>query len=535
MALKSLPIGKQTFTNISTGNSLYVDKTEHLYKLINECGRYFLSRPRRFGKSVTCSTLATIFEGRNELFRDLWIGTSDYKWETYPVVYLDFSELSYDTPQDLRGSLHEELDRIAHNHDVAVDSSFFKTKLKNLIIKLHEKYGPVVVIIDEYDKPIVEHIDNLDVAEKMQTILRGLYGAFKGTSLDKHLHFLFITGVSKFSKVSLFSEVNNLDDITTKPIAAALVGYTEAEVDKYLHEHIQAFAEKRQESYQSTRELLRAWYNGYQFSDDQAIKVYNPFSLHNCLSSNRLRNYWFASGTTNFLIKIIKKNAIAFKNFVSQDSWILSAAGMESFSPEVYHKKILPLLLQTGYLTIKSYDAIEDNYTLDYPDREVRESMTKQIMEYVADIPTETLGKIIARFIRALAADNIDEYCATLRDYLKLIPHNIIASREKFFQATFVGTALIVDPRAVVSEVATDRGYVDIVLHGATKTFIMEFKFDKTPKLAMEQILEKKYYEKYVIMGEQVTLVGINFDLDKKGVEVAWITAAPPLLRQEAS
>jgi hypothetical protein len=520
--LKSLPIGVSTFESIIISNALYVDKTQQIYQLLKPNSRYFLSRPRRFGKSLTCSTLATIFEGRKELFEDLWIGSSDYTWDKHPIIYLDFSELTYDTPKDLRESLHEELDHIAKAYDITITSKFLKTKLKNLIIQLNEKYGSVAVIIDEYDKPITEHIDNIDKAEEMRTILRGLYGAFKGKSLDRHLHFLFITGVSKFSKVSLFSEVNNLDDITVDERFATIVGYTQQDVESSLKDYITLLAEKEQSSYEQTLAKLKKWYNGFCFSKSNS-NVYNPISMHKCLDSKDFSNYWFATGTPNFLIKIFKKNHDTVKQFVAQDTWEIAESEMEAFAPEVYYKKIILLLLQTGYLTIKKYDAVARTYELDYANYEVRFSMTEQIMEYVAHLPQVTLGKFMARFIRALQADDINEYCTTFRDYLKLIPHNIIVDREKFFQATFYGTALLIDANAVVSEVATDRGFVDIVLHGTNKIFVMEFKKDKTPEAALQQIITKKYYEKYVIEGKQIALVGINFDLEVDGVDVAWV------------
>jgi hypothetical protein len=523
MKLKKLQVGDQSFAEMVNAGCMYIDKTKEVYELVKEPrGRYFLSRPRRFGKSLTCSTLSAIFEGRKELFNTLWIGTSDYSWEKHPIIHIDFSELTYDTPKDLRESLHEELDQIASTYGITSNSKFLKTKLKNLIVKLNEKHGSTAVIIDEYDKPITEHIDKPKLAEQMQTILRSFYGTFKGKSLDKHLHFLFITGVSKFSKVSLFSEVNNLKDITLDARFATIVGYTQQEIELYFTDYIKRLAESEQISYEQMLIKLKTWYNGFCFSPDgKQSKVYNPVSLHNCFDSQRFSNYWFATGTPSFLIKIFKKNYNAVKQFVTQDAWEIVESEMEAFAPEVYYKKIMLLLLQTGYLTINKYIPFARIYELDYANYEVRLSMTEQIMEYVAHLPRITLSKFIVRFAQALQADDINEYCTAFREYLKLIPHNIIVDREKFFQSTFFGTAMLVDANAIVSEVATDRGFVDIVLHGTHITFVMEFKKDKTPEEAMRQILEKKYYEKYLIQGKQVTLVGINFDVED-GIEVAW-------------
>jgi hypothetical protein len=525
--LKSLPIGVSTFESIITSNALYVDKTQQIYQLLKPNSRYFLSRPRRFGKSLTCSTLATIFEGRRELFKDLWIGQSNYTWEKHPVVRFDFSRISHQNRESLILGLHSALDNRAQTDEITLSEKQLKEKFAELIKKLAHKHGRVVVIIDEYDKPITDLIDSPEQAELVRAELRNFYGTLKGEDVDAVLHFLFVTGVSKFAKVSLFSEFNNLNDITMDEKFATIVGYTQQEVETYLEDHIKQLAEKEQASYEQTLVKLKKWYNGFCFSSEgNQIKTYNPLSLHKCLDSQRFSNYWFASGTPNFLVKIFKKEPSTVKNFVAQEAWEITASGMEAFSPEVYYKKIIPLLLQTGYLTIKSYDDVERNYTLDYPNYEVRLSMTEQIMEYIAHIPDVMLGKFIARFTRALQADNIDEYCSTFRDYLKLIPHNIVVDREKFFQATFYGTALLIDTHAVVSEVATDRGFVDIVLHGANKIFVMEFKKDKSPETALQQIITKKYYEKYVIEGKQIALVGINFDLEVDGVDVAWVIKA---------
>jgi hypothetical protein len=523
MKLKKLQIGDQSFPEMLKAHCMYIDKTKDIYELVKESrGRYFLSRPRRFGKSLTCSTLATIFEGRRELFKDLWIGQSNYIWEKHPVVRFDFSRISHQTSEKLVKGLHSALNAQAQKYDVILQEEELKEKFTELITAIAKKHGPVVVIIDEYDKPITDLIDESTQAELSRNELRNFYGTLKGDDVDAALHFLFVTGVSKFAKVSLFSEFNNLDDITMDEKFATIVGYTQQEVETYLKDYIKLLAEKEQLSYEQTLAKLKTWYNGFGFSKS-TITVYNPVSLHKCFDSKYFSNYWFTTGTPNFLVKIFNKEPSTVKNFVAQDAWEITASGIETFSPEVYYKKIIPLLLQTGYLTIKCYNDAERIYTLDYPNYEVRLSMTEQIMEYVAHIPDVTIGKLIARFTRALQSDNIDAYCTTFRDYLKLIPHNIIVNREKFFQATFYGTALLIDTHAVVSEVATDRGFVDVVLHGTNKIFVMEFKKDKSPEAAMQQILAHKYYEKYVIDGKPVVLVGINFNIEAEGVEVAWM------------
>lgn len=522
--MKKLPIGDQTFIELIKPDTVYVDKTEYIYNLVKpRRGRYFFSRPRRFGKSLTCSTLDTIFSGNKELFKDLWIYQSDYEWEARPVVRFDFSQISHGTVEELTKGLHSALNFNAEKHGIKLTEQTLKEKFAQLITMLGRAKGQVAIIIDEYDKPITDVIDNPDMVDLMRIELRNFYGTLKGDTVDANMYFLFITGVSKFSKVALFSEFNNLDDITLDERYAALVGYTQRDVEAYLAPHIMQLAEKEQSTYDQILSKLKDWYNGFRFSKSK-ITVYNPFSMHKCLSSKDFSNYWFTSGTPRFLIKIFTKEPSAVKEFVDQSSWEIAASGMETFSPEVYYKNIVPLLLQTGYLTIESYNNLARNYTLDYPNHEVRYSMTEQIMEFVAKIPDVIIGKLMERFTRALQADDINAYCVAFRDYLKQIPHDIIVSREKFFQATFVGTALLVDVNAVIAEVATDRGFVDVVLHGANKVFVIEFKLNETPKVAFEQIITKKYHEKYIAQGESVTLVGINVDT-QNGVEVAWITS----------
>lgn len=393
--MKALPIGVSTFESIITSDALYVDKTEILYQLIKgkHPKRYFFSRPRRFGKSLTCSTLNAIFSGRKDLFTHLFIGKSDYEWQPRPVIIFDFSQISHKTPTALMQGLHHALHTNAQKYGITLQEQELKEKFTELIKILGTTHGPVAVIVDEYDKPITDLIENLEQAEMARTELKDFYGTLKGTDIDANMHFLFITGVSKFSKVALFSDLNNLEDLTNDKRAASLAGYTDAEVDSYLTEHIQALATTRTEQYGDTRRTLKAWYNGYRFTS-QNNTVYNPFSLHNCLNQQSLYSYWFASGTPHFLVKFIEKNPLIASDIESIEGSFFSEVHLDSFSIDLYYQNYRTLLLQTGYLTFASdYNPDKRGYIVAYPNEEVRYSMTEQIMQYVGGITPEQCGE----------------------------------------------------------------------------------------------------------------------------------------------
>jgi len=520
--MKKLPIGVSTFENIIQSDALYVDKTKIIYELIEGAipKRYFFSRPRRFGKSLTCSTLKSIFEGRKELFSQLWIGQSDYEWKIQPVIFFDFSGISHKTPEALIIGLHAALDDHAHKYGVVLKHYELKEKLKELIITLGTTIAPVTIIIDEYDKPITDLVDDVEQAERSRNELRDFYGTLKHQSIDKYMQFLFITGVSKFSKVALFSELNNLDDLTNDERSAALVGYTDQEVDHYLAEHIHALAKKRNEDIGITRQLLKEWYNGYRFAPNN-ITVYNPFSLHNCLTKNRFYNFWFSSGTPNLLMKFLKKNPSIAADIETIDGSFFSESNLESFTINFYYEKYKTLLLQTGYLTfISDYNFEKNGYIIGYPNREVRYSMTEQIMEYVGGITPEQFGEFGDRFTKALAADDLELFCQHLQNFIKLVPHNIRVNREKFYHQIFFMICVLFGKRPA-SEVATEEGFMDLLLEGTTKTFVVEFKRNSTPEIALAQIEEKRYWEQYSILAtKKVVLAGITFNLTKQGIFV---------------
>lgn len=522
--MKPLPIGEQVFSELIKSDYLYVDKTEQLYNLVKRRGRYFLFRPRRFGKSLTCSTLDAIFNGDKELFKDLWISNSDYDWQIRPVIYFDFSQISHETPDVLERGLHNSLNTHAEKYRIVLKNTDLKEKFAELITTLGQTKNQVAVIIDEYDEPITSLINNPEQAEASQKKLESFYTTLKGKDVSANMHFLFITGVIKFSKMSLFSTLNNLDDLTNDNEACALVGYTDEEVDLYLTEHIQAFSDECKENYNTSRALLKTWYNGYRFSNKN-VTVYNPFSVHNCLKKKVFGNFWFVSGTPKFLVEFIKKNPEIATDIETVDRSFISTSTLESFTIDLYYQKYKTLLLQTGYLTfVSEYDNNRRGYEIGYPNREVRYSMTKQIMEYVGGITSEEFSEYGANFRQALKDDNLELFCKHLQDFIRLIPHNIRVARERFYHSAFFMICTLFgrpSTNQVASDVATDKGFIDLLLDGTKNTFVVEFKLENTPEAALAQIEAKRYWEKYEILKtKKVVLAGITFNETNDGIVV---------------
>jgi len=365
--MKTLPIGIQNFKTLIEENYIYVDKTKIIYQLVNrKMGKYFFfSRPRRFGKSLLVSTLKELFLGNKELFKELWIYNSDFKWKNHPVVSLDFSTIGHRTSEELTNNISWKLEQIGQENGIDITSApSIETKFQHLLTQL-SKINKVVILIDEYDKPLIDHINNSEEALKQQELLRSFYSVIKAADAE----FVFLTGVTKFSKTSVFSGLNNLIDLTILPGMGDLLGYNEEEVDKYFGSYINNIAAKQNQNIEHIKAGIRAWYNGYQFSEEP-IKVYNPFSVLSYLSTQRLSNYWFETGNPYVLINLIKINKYPIENIQNSKLNDLDLASME-----INRIKLIPLLFQTGYLTIKSYDEESRNYTLDYPNEETKISL----------------------------------------------------------------------------------------------------------------------------------------------------------------
>jgi hypothetical protein len=374
--MKNLPIFVSFFDimRAKAGKYVYVDKTEHIYNLFKTgiSHYYFLSRPRRFGKTLLISTLKELFSGNRALFKGLWIDKSDYAWTEYPVIHLDLSTLAYDTKDNLVESLNDKLEAIARSYGFTLERRLPQSKLAELIELLASK-NRVVVLIDEYDQPILRHLADEAQARDFQGFLRDFYSVLKGMS--SYIRAIFITGVSKFAKTSLFSGLNNLDDITLDPRAASLLGYTDEEVDQYFAPFIEEVTMKIHLPNKAVRKDMRTWYNGYRFSELN-LHVYNPFSVLYCLEKQKFANYWFESATPSFLVPLIKKHYTSLEDVTEFE---LSASSLGTFNLE--HIPLFPLLFQTGYLTITDYDQETDKFKLDYPNFEVC-AAARQLMSY---------------------------------------------------------------------------------------------------------------------------------------------------------
>lgn len=375
MSYAKLPIGIQDFEKLITNGYTYVDKTPLIHRLITQHLPFFLSRPRRFGKSLLISTLHALFSGKRELFKGLWIDESDWDWTVYPVIRLDMSSLNNESPQLFKDDLMRALSESAAEQDILLSGVSPANYLENFIRKLSAK-GKVVVLIDEYDKPLLDRLDNEEIAKAHREILRQFYTILK--TEDKHLRFVFLTGVTKFSKVSVFSGLNNLIDLSMLSPYSAFLGYTKEELDKYFWQNIEELSFENHLNITDCYAQIKNWYNGYKFCKE-GIPVYNPFSILNLLNSKEFTNHWFETGTPTFLIKLIEKRKF---DLINLEQYEISAEDFSTF--EIEELPTLPLLYQTGYLTIKSFDPEFHTYRLGFPNREVDQSFNASILRYFA-------------------------------------------------------------------------------------------------------------------------------------------------------
>lgn len=511
--MQKLPIGKQSFESIIKSDYLYVDKTKQIYDLITGGEIYFLSRPRRFGKSLLCSTIKAIFQGKKELFKNLWIYDSDYKWPKHPIIHIDMSLSDRRTPKDFEESLHDTLEEIARDYKFEfVHARKLFVKFQQLIKELEKKHGQVVIIIDEYDKPIVDHLDNTAVASKMRVILHDFYSMLK--PLDEYIKFIFITGVSRFAKTTIFSGLNNLLDISMDEETHDIVGYTQKDIEASFANYFELAAQKQKMPAEALLEKIKYWYNGYRFAEN-AKTIYNPFSILLFCKFKKFENYWFETGTPTFLYNTLKDKICEIN---LKKDLLEGTKKIELGRLSLKKLSIKTLLYQTGYLTIKDYDQEISNYYLDFPNKEVEESLLEGFIEEISSLNLSGVDNIYLELADALKNNDLQKFFDSLYFLFTQINYPIRNTQnEEFYQVLFYWS-LKVTRIKVATEVPTNRGRIDMIIETKTHIYILELKVNKSADIALQQIEKKKYHEKFLRNGKPIVLVGINFDTNKHNI-----------------
>jgi hypothetical protein len=505
--MKTLSLGRQEFSNLINENSVYVDKTADIFRLITEGRCYFLSRPRRFGKSLLVNTLKEIFLGNKHYFKDLWI-ENKIEWQQYPIIKLDMSAIGF-KEIGLEKALKLCLKEIAESYQITLENETPNLQLLELIKKLSTS-KQVVLLVDEYDKPIIDYLDDIPQAEKNRDLLKSFYSGIK--SSDKLLKFVFLTGVAKFAKVSIFSDLNHLTDISVSEKYSKMLGYTQQELEYYFADRIENLQVKLNLTKIELLEQIKLWYNGYSWTGKINETVYNPFSILSFFEIERFDNFWFATGTPTFLTKILHKKF----RFNIKDLQV-DAISFDTHS--LNNLDDIALLFQTGYLTIKK-DLGFSMYELDYPNLEVRNSMMRFLLADFSQNHVGHIQSVIYRLYKSLLPEEPDfeEFFENLKTLFATIPYPIfIENSEKYYHSVIFLTLSLLD-YFTQSEVMHNKGRLDMIVHFPTKIVIMEFKLDQTAQIALQQIKDKGYANPFLKTGKTVYLVGVNMEAEQKNI-----------------
>jgi len=507
--LKPLPIGIQTFRKIVEGGYLYVDKTRWIYDLIrNPSGVYFLARPRRFGKSLLISTLEEIFHGNRELFTGLWVYDQPYDWQSFPVLHIDFSLYQADNANHLKLVLADMLGELGERAGILLPPGDYLKRFRELIWRMAGDRR-MVILIDEYDKPLLDHIDDLAEAQRVREVLRGFYTVIKG--MDAHIRFVLLTGISKFSKVGVFSGLNNLEDISFSTRFAAILGITEGELLENWADYLVQMAGQEQTSVADLIANIRHWYNGFCFAAE-CQSVYNPFSLLLLMSQRRFSSFWFETGTPTFLIKLIEQRGYDVREL---DNLELNELAFSAY--ELDDLSVVPLLYQTGYLTIKHYDPASRLYRLGYPNFEVEHAFLTYLLAAFSPADIGTAGAEIWRLRQALKAADFDQMFLILRAFFASIPYDIQMPQERYYQTVFYLVFRLLGLETGV-EVRSSRGRADAVVEVDEGVYIFEFKLAGSAAGAIDQARRQGYADPYRAGHKPVYLVGVRFDLAQRAI-----------------
>ncbi len=511
---KHLSTSVYTFRDVINENCMYVDKTKEIFAMVQKPkGQYFLSRPRRFGKSMTLSTLESIFLGEKELFKGLYIYDQSYDWKKYPIIRLALNNYSSDTAEQLKEKLNSYFDKTSIDEGLKYYGKDPSSKFGELINYYSENYGKVVILIDEYDKPILDNILNKEEVVKIRTLLKQFYGIIKGH--EEHIRFTFITGVSKFTQVSIFSDLNNLTDISMIQDFAAICGFTEEECLHYFAEWIEENAIKNGISRGDYIAKLKYMYDGIRFTEKE-LYVYNPVSFTSAMEYGDFKHYWFETGTPTFLLRLLKEYNYDIPHCENMQ---LTADTFSSY--EVDNIRLEPLLYQTGYLSIKDYDKETGIFTLSYPNEEVRSAFVKRLVEYFTPVDMAKVPSLIEQTRTALLENNLDDLFDILNEFYAKIDYTIKIKHEKYYQTIFYIFFTLLGYRIKV-EVNTNKGRMDAVVQTDKFIYLFEFKLNKSAAEALAQIKVREYYKRYQTDNRKKILLGISFN-DQTGEIREWV------------
>ena len=509
------PVGVQTFEKIREGNYLYVDKTKYIVDFREKQMSYvFLSRPRRFGKSLFASTLQAYFEGRKELFEGLAIAEYEKEWVKHPVLHFDLSGAKHMDAESLKRYLDFIIFPYEKLYGKGEKEEDPNTRLTGIVRRAYEQTGQkAVVIIDEYDAPLLDVVHEKENLQELRRIMQNFYSPLK--MLDPYLEFTFLTGITKFSQLSIFSELNNLDNISMYDQYSAICGISLTELTTVMKPDVEGLGRALGLSYEECLEKLRMYYDGYHFSE-HSEDVFNPFSLIKALNAQKIDSYWFGSGTPTFLINILKAYNVNVMN-IEKDGTDVNDFDV---SPEQM-TTALPLLYQSGYLTIKDYDPITESYKLGYPNTEVRIGMLNILApKYLSPISTDNNGLVI-RLTRSLYNGDVEEAMTQLRAYLSSISNRLSNKNKRDFQTVFYLIFNLMGAKIRVEEDSA-IGRADAVVYMPDAVYMFELKFDGSAEDAIKQIDEKGYLIPYSADGKRLVKIGVNYDSDQRTI-VDWI------------
>lgn len=520
MEARLLPIGIQDFEDLRKRGCIYVDKTEYIYKLATEGKPYFLSRPRRFGKSLLLSTFEYYFLGKKELFKGLAIEKLEKDWTEYPVLKISFGADNYPDLVSLKSAINLQLSRYEKTYNIEVTDERSAPRLNNIITAIYEQTGKqAVILIDEYDKPILDALYS-EYEEQNRQELRSFYSPLK--DLDKYIHFLFITGITKVSHVNIFSGLNQLNDISMSQDYSALCGISESELQSYFEPEIEELAKKQEMTIEEAKERLASMYDGYHFSHD-VEGVYNPFCLFKCFMEKDFGSYWFSSGTPSFLVKTLENQPLILSSIINGRK--AKEDQFNNYDPD--SKNMLPVIYQSGYLTIKDFKKERRIYTLDFPNREIEEGFLNVLLKKFVKVPDDDMGLAIDNICNALEKKDVDQVLSIIKAAIADLPTVVKKDMCENYYESVTHLIFRLTGFTVVSELQSVAGRSDVIVTTNDSVFIFELKMDKgrdfetAASEALLQIDANGYAERFAVSGKQMFKIAVVFSSSGKGM-VGW-------------